>query len=578
MGYSVHEAIGTKESTVQTDEGLIAEYQSTRSEQAFAEIVARHGAAIYRTCFRILGRAEEAEDAVQAVFLILSQRPRIVRRSLVGWLHSVARHTSLNVRKARARRVRREGAVAGKAAAPMTDVREELDAALARLPEGMREAVVLTYLEGRSQEAGARMAGCPVGTFGWRAMKGLDRLRAMLGATGASRQGAAVGGAALLALLAEEASAAAPNVAALAAGAPAASVTALASSVTKAMAWAKIKVAAVVTAGLVCAGALAPIAVRAVRPSGVEAVPTLLTGHSGAVLAVAFSLDGRFLASGGHEGGVRLWDVAARRLIRVVTTGGVCVTSLAFSPDGRRLAASSSDSREVRLWDVAGGSEPAVLTAESHVAALAFSPDGKRLGLGCSDGYVRLWDLESGRERAAVRGHGYVIHHVAFSSDGRLLASAGGDGKIGLWDAVDVLPRGMLKAQDSHVGPVAFAEGGRTLLATGWGGGTTNESLKVWDVATGTLRATLPGSTKALVGVAASPDGRRYLAASLDGTLFVWDAPTGRRVRALEGLSPEVRSATLSPDGLTLALGDEGGGVRLIDWSNAASLDSLRKE
>src|SRR5262245_48114117 len=174
---------------MRTDDQLIAEYRASRSPQAFTEIVHRHAAMVLRTCMRLVGNVHEAEDVLQAVFLVLAQRPETVRGSLGGWLHEVARRTGCKVVRARVRRNRHEAAAAQQTAARQAgvavvergpDLQQDLDDALARLPTRLREAVILRYLEGREQEDAARQAGCPRTTLVARSTEGLNRLRTML--------------------------------------------------------------------------------------------------------------------------------------------------------------------------------------------------------------------------------------------------------------------------------------------------------------------------------------------------------------------------------------------------------------
>jgi RNA polymerase sigma factor (sigma-70 family) len=203
-----------------TDAELLAAYRASRSADLFAQIYARHGGMVYRTGRRLTGNRQDAEDVAQAVFSLLAQRPERVTHNLGGWLHEVARNTALKLRRARGRRARREQAVAqmkGDQAAPgeddLRDLREEIDAALARLQPALREAVVLRYLEGRPQEESARIAGCPRGTLARRAAEGLEGLRTIL-----TQRGVGVTPTLLLAFLGREAAAAAPASLAGAAG------------------------------------------------------------------------------------------------------------------------------------------------------------------------------------------------------------------------------------------------------------------------------------------------------------------------------------------------------------------------
>ncbi len=243
-----------------SDAKLLESFRATRSENPFNEIVARHGGMVYRTCARLLRDAHAAEDAAQAVFLALAQRPDAVRGPLPGWLHEVARRTSLKLLRSRQRRSTHEREALPMRAPKDSPWREEIDAALTSLPGALREAIVLRYLEGRSQEEAARAAGCPTGTIGWRAMEGLNRLRGLL-----SRRGTVVTGAALLALLASEAQAAPPAVVAAlklsALGAGTCGAGAIAGSVVKGLAWVKVKLS--LMAALIVAAVALPLAMMA---------------------------------------------------------------------------------------------------------------------------------------------------------------------------------------------------------------------------------------------------------------------------------------------------------------------------
>ena len=283
------------------------------------------------------------------------------------------------------------------------------------------------------------------------------------------------------------------------------------------------------------------------------------------VNSVAFSPDGNTIATGGHGGMLRLWDVNTKTEIATLIAANPTywVNSVAFSPDGKTIATGSND-KTVRLWDVNTKTEIATLTGSDRVYSVAFSPDGNTIATG-TDGTVRLWDVNTKTEIATITtGHkyNYGIYSLAFSPDGNTIATIISTYSerteefaraVQLWD---VNTKTEITTLAENTSSLAFSPDGNTIA-------TYDGQLRLWDVNTKTEIATL--GHESAFGLAFSPDGKTLVTRRRDGTAQLWDVATLTPRTTLTGYISMVFSVAFSPDGKTLAIADSPNALRLWD-------------
>ncbi len=279
-------------------------------------------------------------------------------------------------------------------------------------------------------------------------------------------------------------------------------------------------------------------------------------GHSFSVEAIAWSPNGKRIASASIDGTVRVWDALTGG--HVITYHGhtAAVNAVAWSLDGKHIASASRDG-SVQVWTAATGKR--LLTYHGHtgpVKAVAWSPDSTRIASAGDDGTVQVWMVITMRPLRTYRGHAGSVDAVAWSPDGTQLVFAGEDGTVRQWDVTTGDNIHTYTGHTSWVKAVAWSPDGRYIASAGVDG-----TVRVWDAFTGGHVFTYHGHSSGVNAVAWSPYEKHIVSACDDGTVQVWDATTGRNAYSYIGpdlnLIDPVNAVAWSPDGKLIASGGE---------------------
>lgn len=320
------------------------------------------------------------------------------------------------------------------------------------------------------------------------------------------------------------------------------------------------------------------INLHGVNFSGADLTRSVFTEVFSQVLTVAFSPDGKWLATGDVNHEIRLRQVSDGQQLWSGRVHQGWVWSVAFSPDGKWLA--SCANRTVDLWDVQTGERVQTLTGyRDRVFSVAFSPDGQLLATGSEDHWVRVWQIRSGELLHQLEAHQDEVRSVAFSPNrcssttgGWQLASGSYDGTIRLWEVSTTAAQctQILTGHQDWIWSIGFSPDGSTLAS-----GSSDGTVRLWNVETGSCLQVLH-HPQPVRTIAFSPDGRRIASGSTDQLLRLWDYQTGELLRVLAGHKSWISAIAFSPDPGLLASGSEDQSVILWDSQRGLCLKTLR--
>jgi RNA polymerase sigma factor (sigma-70 family) len=609
-----------------TDGDLLKRFLATQDEDAFEALVRRHGPAVLAICRQVLGNAHDAEDAFQATFLVLLHKARTLSNpEVVGsWLCGTAYFTAKNARVGIARRRKHEERATNMAPSITTErtltatelqpILEEL----ARLPEKLRESLMLCDLNGASRTQAARLLNCPEGTLSSRLARGRAMLRnrltkrgfqlslSLLAASSTRETLRASLPPSLVASTMRTLGAWLAGDVALTAKI-AGNAMALTNTVLYGLAANKLHTVFVWLVGLATLGGTGVMVQQSLFATNASASssmardhvadqPTqpLLDTHGDAlppgaiarlgtvrwrpgneVTAIAFSPDGSKIACGPiYSNVVQIWDRASGRLIQEYRGHRTTIMQIEFAGAGNVLISSSLD-KTVRIWDTATGRERQQLPTP-WPGNFCLTYDGRTLAMSNADHAIHLWDASTGKElkilkvgmEASIRD-GFDPIALAFSPDGKRLATSDQE-FLRVWDVTS----GRLESSTPN-GPrgqprAAYFDGANVaVVSTAY-----NAPCTLWMQAPGAEPRTLRVEPAEYALTAFAPNGRSLLFSSFGQGVRLWDTWSGKELKRFPGMQGDARAVAYSRDGKLVAAGTAGSSLHVWDIASGKELSA----
>jgi WD40 repeat protein len=298
----------------------------------------------------------------------------------------------------------------------------------------------------------------------------------------------------------------------------------------------------------------------------------VLKGHTNSVLALAYSPNGKILASAGVDKNVRLWNPTTGESTAVLMGHRFIVKSLAFTPDNKILLSGAGQSKdnsfvgELNVWDVSSGrlKRTIAMKPNNDVNAVACFPDGKRVATGGIEG-ISLWEIETGELKRSLPTDNSATLDLAVTPDGQTIVSGSFDTLLRLWDLRTWKVKQTFADHRSEIRATKLSADGK-MLATYTGG---RKEAYLWDLEGGRLQRTIKTGDD-IESLAIAPAGRMLATAghrpkTSVGRISIWDTRSGQHLGIVEDVDGPVLAMVFSSDGKTLATAGVGMAIKICD-------------